>query len=132
MKKLLYNKLKCEKGAWAVNCMKCGKEVSEGQAFCQECLKVMEQYPVRSGTYVRIPPRKDYEDAKQPRRKKEMTQEEQIALLQVKVHWLSIAVVTLLAASILMGMFILKDLLLPEEPAITMSRNYTVTQTDEN
>ena len=115
-----------------MNCMKCGKEVSEGQAFCQECLKVMEQYPVRSGAYVRIPPRKDYEDPKQPRRKKELTQEEQIARLQNKVHWLSIAVVTLLAASILMGMFILKDLLLPEEPAVAMSRNYVVTQTDDN
>ena len=133
MKKLLYNKLNCKKGVWAVNCMKCGREIGEGQAFCEECLEVMDQYPVRPGTYVRIPPRKDYEDARQPRRKKEMTSEEHIALLQNKIHWLSIAVVALLAASILMGLFILRDFLMPEEEQPSpMARNYTVTQTDGN
>ena len=112
-----------------MNCMKCGREISEGQAFCEECLKIMEQYPVRPGTYVRIPPRKDYEELRQPRRKKELTQEEHLAHLQNKVHWLSIAVVTLLATTILLGMFILKDWILPqEEDELPQARNYTVTQ----
>ena len=133
MKKLLYNKLNCKKGAWAVNCMKCGREISEGQAFCEECLEIMDQYPVHPGIYVRIPPKKDYEDLRQTRRKKEMTPEEHIVLLRNKIHWLSIAVVALLAASILMGLFILRDFLMPEEeqPSL-MAKNYTVTQTDEN
>jgi len=132
MKKLVYNKLNCKKGAWAVNCMKCGREISEGQAFCQECLEIMDQYPVRPGTYVRIPPRKNYEDAKQPRRKKELTPEECIAQLQNKVHWLSIIAVALLATSILLGLFVLRDFLTPEEEQPSpMSRTSTVTQTDE-
>ena len=116
-----------------MNCMKCGREIGEGQAFCEECLEIMEQYPVRPGTYVRIPPRKDYEDLRQPRRKKELTPEEHIALLQNKIHWLSIAVVALLATSILMGLFILRDFLTPtEEQPSPMARNYMVTQTDGN
>ena len=115
-----------------MNCMKCGREISEGQAFCEECLKIMEQYPVRSGTYVRIPPRKDYEDPRTPRRKKEMTPEEQLAHLQNKVRWLSIAVVTLLVTSILLGMFLLKDWILPqEEEELPQARNYTVTRDNE-
>ena len=132
-KKLLYNKLNCEKGVWAVNCMKCGREISEGQVFCEECLEIMEQYPVRSGTYVRIPPRKEYEDARQPRRKKELTPEEHLTQLQEKIRWLSVSVVALLATSILLGFLVLQDFLTPEEEtAVPMVRNYTVTQTDEN
>ena len=111
-----------------MNCMKCGREISEDQAFCQECLEAMERYPVRPGTYIRIPPRKDYEDIKQPRRKKELTPEEQLHKLQEKVRWLSIAVVALLATSILLGLFILRDILQPEQEEQQISRNYTVTQ----
>lgn len=115
-----------------MNCMKCGREISEGQAFCQKCLDVMAEYPVRPGTYVRIPPRKDYEDVKQPRRKKELTPEEHIAVLQNKVHWLSIAVVALLATSILLGLFLLRDFMTQEEEQpSSVSRNYTVTQTED-
>ena len=115
-----------------MNCMKCGREIREGQSFCEECLKIMEQYPVQSGTYVRIPPRKDYEDVKKPRRKKELSPEEQLAALHNKVHWLSIAVVALLATSILLGLFLLRDFLTPEnEEPSPMARNYTVTQTNE-
>ena len=35
-----------------MSCMKCGKEVSEDQVFCPECLAEMERYPVKPGTPV--------------------------------------------------------------------------------
>ena len=115
-----------------MNCMKCGREIGEGQAFCEECLKIMDQYPVSPGTYVRIPPRKDYEDERQTRRKKELTPEEYLIQLQNKVRWLSIAVVALLATSVLLGLFVLQNFLAPEEEQPSpMARNYTVTQTEE-
>ena len=38
-----------------MNCMKCGREVEEGQVFCQECLALMETDPVRISTPVHIP-----------------------------------------------------------------------------
>ena len=28
-------------------CMKCGKEIGEHQVFCNSCLEIMSQYPVR-------------------------------------------------------------------------------------
>ena len=115
-----------------MNCMKCGREIGEGQAFCEECLKIMDQYPVPPGTYVRIPPRKDYEDERQIRRKKELTPEEYLIQLQNKVRWLSIAVVALLATSVLLGLFVLQNFLAPEEEQTSpMARNYTVNQTEE-
>ena len=38
-----------------MNCMKCGREVEEGQVFCQECLAQMETEPIRISTPVHIP-----------------------------------------------------------------------------
>ena len=40
-----------------MSCMKCGKEVSEDQVFCPECLAEMERYPVKPGTPVLLPHR---------------------------------------------------------------------------
>ena len=37
-------------------CLRCGKERQEGQAFCEECLALMEQEPVPIQTPVVIPP----------------------------------------------------------------------------
>ena len=36
-------------------CMKCGREVEEGQVFCPECLEQMEQEPIAIDTSVKIP-----------------------------------------------------------------------------
>ena len=38
-----------------MNCMKCGREVEDGQVFCQECLAEMETDPIRISTPVHIP-----------------------------------------------------------------------------
>ena len=38
-----------------MNCMKCGREVAEGQVFCSECMENMEQEPIKMNTPVLIP-----------------------------------------------------------------------------
>ena len=38
-----------------MNCMKCGREVEDGQVFCQDCLTQMEAEPIRIATPVHIP-----------------------------------------------------------------------------
>ena len=42
-----------------MNCMKCGRETENEQVFCQDCLQIMEKYPVRPGTVVLLPRRKE-------------------------------------------------------------------------
>ena len=37
-----------------VHCMKCGKEIPEERVFCEECLAVMDAYPVKPDTVVQI------------------------------------------------------------------------------
>lgn len=40
-----------------MGCMKCGKDVTARQVFCQECLQTMQQYPVKRDAVVQIPKR---------------------------------------------------------------------------
>lgn len=38
-----------------MNCLKCGREIEEGQVFCNDCLVQMAKYPVKPGTAVQLP-----------------------------------------------------------------------------
>ena len=38
-----------------MNCLKCGRELKEGQVFCDNCLESMEQEPIKINTPVLIP-----------------------------------------------------------------------------
>ena len=40
-----------------MNCLKCGREIEEGQVFCNDCLVQMAKYPVKPGTAVQLPSR---------------------------------------------------------------------------
>ena len=83
-----------------MNCVKCGREIGEEQAFCPDCLKEMEQYPVKPGTVVHIPKRADADSEKKMpvRRKPVLSAEEQVARLKKKVLWLRLTVAMLLLA----------------------------------
>ena len=75
-----------EKGRGAVNCMKCGREISEG-AFCEECLAGMEKYPVKPNIVVQIPNRQEAIQAKKMiRRRKELTEKEKLIRYERRVR----------------------------------------------
>lgn len=38
-----------------MNCLKCGREISDGSVFCDGCLEDMKKYPVKPGTPVQLP-----------------------------------------------------------------------------
>ena len=40
-----------------MNCLKCGREVTDPQVFCDGCLDVMARYPVKAGVAVHLPSR---------------------------------------------------------------------------
>lgn len=44
-------------GVGCLNCLKCGREIEEGQVFCNDCLVQMAKYPVKPGTAVQLPSR---------------------------------------------------------------------------
>lgn len=110
-----------------MNCMKCGVEIPETQVFCDHCLSVMDQYPIKPGTHIHLPKREQSIDAaKKPLKKKRApSPEEQISALRSKVLRLRlVAVILAFVICVVSGFLALKlyeDYVTPET-----GRNYTI------
>ena len=74
-----------------MNCMKCGRETGGEQAFCADCLLEMEKYPVKPGTVVLLPRRRDSAQPKKAPKKRILSPEEQVRTLRKWVKGLVIA-----------------------------------------
>ena len=72
-----------------MNCLKCGRETASEQIFCQECLVEMEKYPVKPGTVVQLPQRKDTPAMRRVKRRS-LSSEEHIRQLQRRVRVLAL------------------------------------------
>lgn len=88
-----------------MNCIKCGRDIEEGQVFCASCLEDMAKYPVKPGIAIQLPRRKDTSTVKKmhPKRRQPPTPEEQLRVLKKKLRrmivlWL--VTLALLAATI--------------------------------
>ncbi len=69
-----------------MNCMKCGREIDENQAFCEICRLEMEQHPVKPGTVILLPNQMKQPPKKQSVRKKPaVPAEEQMPQLKKKL-----------------------------------------------
>ena len=85
-----------------MNCMKCGRETENEAVFCPDCLQVMEKYPVRPGTVVNLPHRKESSVLKKITKRHVITAEEQIKVLRKWVSILSILLLVCIIAIVLM------------------------------
>jgi len=104
-------------------CMKCGRETAADQVFCDGCLQVMKQYPVKPGTAVQLPKRVE---AKQPSpRKKLLSSKEQLRLLRRKNKRLRRAVAILAVAFCLVSAMLAYTLFREHTPAL-IGKNYTI------
>lgn len=77
-----------------MNCMKCGQKIKDRQVFCEECLAIMDTYPVKPGTPIQLPspPPKNATQVKSNKRRQRKP-EEQIVYLRTTIRWLSLALV---------------------------------------
>ena len=110
-----------------MNCMKCGVEIQEGQVFCDHCLSVMAQHPVRPGIHIHLPKRALAVDTpkKAAKKKRIPSPEEQISALKIKVLRLRLTAAILgFLFCVACGFLAMKVLQGPAEP--TTGRNYTV------
>ena len=85
-----------------MNCMKCGRETTEEQAFCEECRLEMAKYPVKPGTVVLLPNRKDNGQLKKSTRRRLLSTEDQLKYLRRTVRIL--ASLLLAATLLILGM----------------------------
>ena len=74
-----------------MNCLKCGREIEEGQVFCNDCLVQMAKYPVKPGTAVQLPSRGSAAVSKKvhSRRRTKTAPEEQLKALKKRIRILS-------------------------------------------
>ena len=109
-------------------CLKCGKETREEQVFCDHCIEVMEEYPVKPGTPVQLPHREAAAAPKKTSRRKTLSQEEQIQQLRVTVRAL---LGCLLIMALILGFFAWQYFRpkIQSQPQKEIGQNYTVDST---
>ena len=110
-----------------MNCMKCGVEIQEGAVFCDHCLSVMEQHPVRPGTHIHLPKRAKIVDApkKPSKKKRNLSVEEQLSSMKLTILRLRLtAAILAFLFCVASGFLAMKVFHEPAEP--TTGRNYTV------
>lgn len=110
-----------------MNCVKCGREIPEDQAFCETCLTEMENYPVKPGTAVHIPARSPVEEAPKKLAKKKYvpTAEELLLRARKKLRRTRIlAVVLLLICSALC--FLIAQVVLELDFQRLLGQNYKI------
>ncbi len=128
---MVYNIATLKLGGMGMNCIKCGRELSDTQVFCPQCLEQMEQYPVKPGTPVLLPPtRPSSPSGGKKHQKPEKKPEEQVLALRSAIGWLTTALVVALLAFALCAGLLLHSLNQPD-PASKIGQNYT-SITDEN
>ena len=86
-----------------MHCMKCGKKIKDSQVFCDECLAIMDTYPVKPGTPIQLPTivANNFAAPKAKNNKrKQKTPEEIIVKLRRSNRWLSALLILFVLATI--------------------------------
>ncbi len=111
-----------------MNCMKCGVEIPEKQVFCDHCLEIMEQYPVKPRAHIHLSKRaRMVEPSKKPAKKKRtLSPEEQISMLKLKVLRLRLAIAILAFVICLVSGFLALKLYEDYKTPDLTGRNYTI------
>lgn len=110
------------------NCIKCGKELSTTKVFCQDCLEIMEKYPVATGTPIVLHPRSAAVQ-KTPVKKKPSA-EEQLPKLKKKIRVLSALLAVLLLVLAIGGYWLVKEILEPGQIKVNnKGQNYSTQPT---
>lgn len=108
-------------------CLKCGSKIKEDAAFCDDCLTVMDQYPVKPGTVALLQSRPQRPERKVPENYRETVSKAQLAQANKTIRLLTILTLILSALLLTAVGFLIESIIEPPEaPAI--GRNYTSTQ----
>ncbi len=111
-----------------MSCLKCGREVAEGQVFCDSCRQVMDQNPVKPGTPVLLPPPKLQSAAKKPsHRKRAMPPEEQVIQLKKALRRMELCAAVLIIVLGMATYLLVREIQKDDAPVI--GQNYTIDTT---
>ena len=110
-----------------MGCMKCGRDVQEGQIFCGSCLETMEKYPVKINTPVNLPSRKAELAARKAPARKKLSSEDQIKRLRRLNRILSFLLALALTLVFFLGYVSVLHLM--EEEEFLPGQNYSSIET---
>ena len=97
-----------------MQCMRCGREIPAGAAFCEICLEDMAKYPVKPDTVVNIPSRpKAQPTKKQAAQRQQVSAEERLKVMAKRIRALSWCLT--LTVALLIGVSALAVTMLGEE-----------------
>ena len=106
-------------------CLKCGRDTTDNHVFCDSCQANMEHYPVKPGTAIHLPKRKDLPTGKKATpRKRAPSPEEQIENLKRNLRTARIYALILLVALSLVSVLLVREFANSDAPAI--GQNYTI------
>lgn len=109
-------------------CLKCGREIFAEQVFCDNCLAVMEESPVKPGTPVLLPsPKRQVSSKKQTHRKRVLPAEEQVVHLRKALRRMYLCVAVLIVVLGMATALLVNEILEDDAPAI--GQNYTIDTT---
>lgn len=111
-----------------MSCMKCGREIALGQAFCKDCLEDMSHYPVNPATPVQIPvqPPAVHTNRRNTRTRKKKKPEEQLLRLRKLVRLQAILILCLMTMLIVLGIYSFRKLHPTTQP-VRPGENYITT-----
>lgn len=91
-------------------CLKCGKKTAAANVFCDDCLTVMAQYPVKPGTVAHIPVRPAAPSAKAKTASPTAALNALIKRQRIFIRWLVILSVALAVLLLISTAFLLLEL----------------------
>lgn len=114
-----------------MNCMKCGRDIPDGQVFCESCLRGMADYPVKPGTVVLLPKRTEQPAAKIPyiKRRTPPSLEEQIVSLKSRLRVMTVLFLLTLVVAAFLAYFTTVHLL--EQDTFLPGQNYSAMTTPD-
>lgn len=113
-----------------MKCLKCGKDTSHDQIFCDHCLRTMDAYPVDPGIHIQLPKRSVTPAPKKSssRRRSQNPEETVVRLKKVTVWLCSIVLVLCLALGACIAALAMTGQALEE--AKRTGKNFTVETTN--
>lgn len=109
-------------------CLKCGRKTNSEQVFCDGCLQIMDEHPVKAGTPVLLPNPKNTGAAKKAaHRKRTLSPEEQIVHLRKALRRMYLCVAVLIVVLGMATALLVHEVL--ENAAPTIGQNYTIDTT---
>lgn len=108
-----------------MTCLKCGRETE--QTFCEECLRVMDKYPIKPGTIVQLPRERRSTPKRQELDWTGTNLEAQLANKAKTIRWMWVVLIAQLVLILAMG-FMIYNLVL-NQGGRPLGQNYSIITT---